>query len=92
MTANLWHSCYRGSVDRISFQGRVRFAGVARVRKDALVLDSWLKHRIDSPRFSKVHARTAVELDLPVHRRTRRYRRPGDELAQSRLDVGMQRP
>jgi hypothetical protein len=39
---------------RISFQGRVRFAGVARARKDTLVLGFWLKHRIESPRFSKV--------------------------------------
>jgi Domain of unknown function (DUF5655) len=39
---------------RISFQARVRFAGVARARKDTLVLGFWLKHRIDSPRFTKV--------------------------------------
>ena len=39
---------------RISFQGRVRFAGVAAVRKDALIAGFWLKRRIHSPRFGKV--------------------------------------
>lgn len=39
---------------RISFQGRVRFAGVAAVRKDALVAGFWLKRRIESPRFGRV--------------------------------------
>jgi hypothetical protein len=39
---------------RISFQNRVRFAGVAAVRRDALIAAFWLKRRIDSPRFSKV--------------------------------------
>jgi Domain of unknown function (DUF5655) len=39
---------------RISFQGRVRFAGVVRLRKDSVVLGFWLKRRIDSPRFTKV--------------------------------------
>jgi hypothetical protein len=39
---------------RISFQARVRFAGLRRTRKDSLVLGFWLKHRIDSARFTKV--------------------------------------
>jgi hypothetical protein len=39
---------------RISFQGRVRFAGVAGLRKDALVAGFWLKRRIASPRFTTV--------------------------------------
>lgn len=39
---------------RISFQGRVRFAGVAAVRKDALMAGFWLKRRIESPRFARV--------------------------------------
>jgi hypothetical protein len=39
---------------RISFQRRVRFAGVAAVRKDALIADFWLKRRIHSPRFGRV--------------------------------------
>lgn len=41
---------------RISFQGRVRFAGVSRVTRDGLVCNFWLKRRIDSPRFSRVDA------------------------------------
>jgi hypothetical protein len=39
---------------RISFQNRVRFAGVAAVRRDALIAGFWLKRRIHSPRFSRV--------------------------------------
>ncbi len=39
---------------RISIQARVWFAGVARARKDSLILGFWLKHRIESPRFTKV--------------------------------------
>jgi hypothetical protein len=39
---------------RISFQGRVRFAGVAGVTKDALIIGFWLKRRIDNPRFARV--------------------------------------
>jgi hypothetical protein len=39
---------------RISFQRRVRFAGVAGTTKDALVCGFWLKRRIASPRFSRV--------------------------------------
>ncbi len=39
---------------RISFQARVRFAGIPRVTKDGLVGGFWLKHRIESPRFSRV--------------------------------------
>ncbi|HEV2818031.1 MAG TPA: DUF5655 domain-containing protein [Allosphingosinicella sp.] len=39
---------------RISFQGRVRFAGVPRVTKDGLVCGFWLKRRIESPRFARV--------------------------------------
>jgi hypothetical protein len=39
---------------RISFQNRVRFAGVAAVRKDALIVGFWLKRRIESPRFARV--------------------------------------
>jgi hypothetical protein len=41
---------------RISFQGRVRFAGVAGATKDALLIGFWLKRRIDSPRFDRVDA------------------------------------
>lgn len=36
---------------RISFQGRVRFAGVAALQKDALIAGFWLKRRIHSPRL-----------------------------------------
>jgi hypothetical protein len=39
---------------RISFQGRVRFAGVAGATKDALLIGFWLKRRIASPRFLRV--------------------------------------
>jgi hypothetical protein len=39
---------------RISFQGRVRFAGISRATRNALVCTFWLKRRIDSPRFLKV--------------------------------------
>lgn len=39
---------------RISFQARVRFAGVVRVLRDGIVCGFWLKRRIDSPRFSRV--------------------------------------
>jgi uncharacterized C2H2 Zn-finger protein len=39
---------------RISFQGRVRFAGVARTTRNALVCSFWLKRRIQSPRFERV--------------------------------------
>ena len=39
---------------RISFQGRVRFAGISRVTRDGLVCNFWLKRRIDSPRFARV--------------------------------------
>jgi hypothetical protein len=39
---------------RISFQARVRFAGVVRVTKDGLVCSFWLKRRIGSPRFTRV--------------------------------------
>jgi len=39
---------------RISFQGRVRFAGVLRITKDGIVCGFWLKRRIESPRFAKV--------------------------------------
>jgi hypothetical protein len=39
---------------RISFQRHVRFAGVAAVRKDALIAGFWLKRRIQSPRFGRV--------------------------------------
>ena len=39
---------------RISFQHRVRFAGVAGLRKDALIAGFWLKRRIYSRRFSSV--------------------------------------
>jgi hypothetical protein len=38
---------------RIAFMVRVRFAGVARLRKDGLVCAFWLKRKVDSPRFSK---------------------------------------
>ena len=39
---------------RISFQARVRFAGIPRVTKDGLVGGFWLKQRIESPRFIRV--------------------------------------
>jgi hypothetical protein len=39
---------------RISFQARVRFAGVPRLTKDGLIGGFWLKHRVDSPRFLRV--------------------------------------
>jgi hypothetical protein len=39
---------------RISFQARVRFAGVARIVRDGIVCGFWLKRRVESPRFSKV--------------------------------------
>jgi hypothetical protein len=62
----MWHGCGDYTVDgefgpfeqvtksRIDFMVRVRFAGVARLRKDGLVCGSWLKRQISSPRFSKV--------------------------------------
>jgi hypothetical protein len=39
---------------RISFQARVRFAGIVRIVKDGIVCGFWLKRRIDSPRFLRV--------------------------------------
>jgi hypothetical protein len=39
---------------RISFQGRVRFAGVSGTTKDSLIIGFWLKRRVESPRFMKV--------------------------------------
>lgn len=39
---------------RIAFQGRVRFAGVAAIRKHGIICGFWLKRRIDSPRFARV--------------------------------------
>ncbi|MBI1743621.1 hypothetical protein HYR54_11235 [Candidatus Acetothermia bacterium] len=39
---------------RISFQARVRFAGVAKAGKDSITAGFWLKRRIHSPRFTKV--------------------------------------
>jgi hypothetical protein len=39
---------------RISFQGRVRFAGVSRVTEEGIVVGFWLKRKIDSPRFSHI--------------------------------------
>ena len=39
---------------RISFQGRVRFAGVPRIVRDGIICGFWLKRRIESPRFLKV--------------------------------------
>jgi hypothetical protein len=39
---------------RISFQTRVRFAGVVRIVQDGIVCGFWLKRRIESPRFLKV--------------------------------------
>ena len=44
------------SKSRISFQGRARFATLARVTRDGLVCTFWLKRRIDSPRFLRVDA------------------------------------
>lgn len=38
---------------RISFQVRVRFAGVAGVSKDNLMIGFWLKRKISSPRFMR---------------------------------------
>ena len=42
------------SKTRISFQQRVRFAGVAGIRRDGLLCSFWLKRRIDGPRFTRV--------------------------------------
>ena len=39
---------------RISFQSRVRFAGVPRLTKEGLIGGFWLKRRIHSPRFTHV--------------------------------------
>jgi hypothetical protein len=39
---------------RISFVTRVRFAGVVRLRRDALVAGFWLKRTVSSKRFIKV--------------------------------------
>ena len=39
---------------KISGEGEGGVAGVARMRKDSLILGFWLKHRIESPRFTKV--------------------------------------
>ena len=39
---------------RISFQKRTRFAGVPRATKDTIYGGFWLKHKIESPRFSKI--------------------------------------
>lgn len=41
---------------RISFQGRVRFAGVAGVNKEGLIVGFWLKRRVESPRFMSVQS------------------------------------
>jgi hypothetical protein len=38
---------------RISFQARVRFAGVVRVVGDGIVCGFWLKRRIASPRLTR---------------------------------------
>jgi hypothetical protein len=38
---------------RISFQARVRFAGIPRLTKDGLIGGFWLKHRIESLRFTR---------------------------------------
>ncbi|MCZ7536175.1 MAG: DUF5655 domain-containing protein [Acidimicrobiia bacterium] len=87
VTANVWHSCYVGTVDdffanhkhlqplfeelvalirgigtfdievvktRISFTTRARFAGVARLRRDGLVVGFWLKRHLVSDRFLRV--------------------------------------
>lgn len=39
---------------RISFTTRTRFAGVARLRRDALVVGFWLKREVRSDRFLRV--------------------------------------
>jgi hypothetical protein len=39
---------------RISFQGRVRFAGVVRTKKNALICGFWLKRRILDRRLSRI--------------------------------------
>lgn len=39
---------------RISFQARVRFAGMVRMTRDGIVCGFWLKRRIESPRFIRV--------------------------------------
>lgn len=39
---------------RISFQARVRFAGIPRVTKESVVGGFWLKHRTESPRSTRV--------------------------------------
>jgi hypothetical protein len=53
-------NCGRFVVDvaktRISFQGRVRFAGVAGVNKEGLTIGFWLKRRVESPRFVSVQS------------------------------------
>ena len=112
VTANLWHSCYVGTVDdfftdhaglrplfdayvafvetigpftvevvrtRISFVTRARFAGVVRLRRDALVAGFWLKREVRSDRFTKVEhierrdwvyqllLRSAADLDDELH-------------------------
>jgi hypothetical protein len=54
-----WSSC--GNSDRwvnvtktrISFQARVRFAGVSRIIGNSIVCRFWLKREIQSPRLSK---------------------------------------
>jgi hypothetical protein len=113
VTANLWHSCYVGTVDeffgdhahlrplfdayvrfvetigpftvevvrtRISFVTRARFAGVVRLRRDALVAGFWLKRALDSARFTKIEhiqrqdwvyqllLRSEADLDGELHR------------------------
>ena len=42
------------SKTRISFQRRVRFAGVVAARKEGIICGFWLKRRIESPRFTRV--------------------------------------
>lgn len=41
---------------RISFQGRARFAGVAGVTKEGLIIGFWLKRKVSSPRFTWVNS------------------------------------
>lgn len=45
-----------GECQQISDQlsGAVRFAGIPRVTKEGVVGGFWLKHRIESPRFTRV--------------------------------------
>jgi hypothetical protein len=65
---------------RISFVTRARFAGIVRLRRDALVAGFWLKRAVTSERFTKVEhigrrdwvyqlvLRSEADLDDELHR------------------------